>query len=220
MHGGKSPTGPASPHWQTGRYSRSMPTDLLASYEAAATDQNQLALRDEIAVIEARMGALLSGLSTAETGERWAALGRLWAALTDAQRAQNAERAVAIFAEVGQTITAGAGDQVAWREITDLIERRRRLVDTETRRLQIADETVSRADAGAILLQIGVLVREHVKDRAAVKAISEGLRRYLGQPSDVPELRESAGYGGEAPRMRRRSPPLIARQPHEYGDTP
>jgi hypothetical protein len=62
-HGGKTPRGAASPHFKTGRYSRSLPGHLVALYEQALNDPTLLSLRDEIALIDTMIGETLSQLT-------------------------------------------------------------------------------------------------------------------------------------------------------------
>jgi hypothetical protein len=59
-HGGKTPRGAASPHFKTGRYSRSLPGRLVAAYEEALSDPRLLSLRDDIALTDAMLMETLS----------------------------------------------------------------------------------------------------------------------------------------------------------------
>ncbi len=59
-HGGKTPRGAASPHFKTGRYSRSLPGRLVAAYEEALSDPRLLSLRDELALTDAMLMETLS----------------------------------------------------------------------------------------------------------------------------------------------------------------
>ncbi|MGI8403704.1 MAG: hypothetical protein ACR2OE_02845 [Thermomicrobiales bacterium] len=71
-HGGKTPRGAASPHFKTGRYSRSLPGRLVAAYEEALNDPRLLSLRDDIALTDAMLMETLSQLDddTPATKER------------------------------------------------------------------------------------------------------------------------------------------------------
>jgi translation elongation factor EF-G len=62
-HGGKTPRGAASPHFKTGRYSRSLPGHLVAAYEQALQDPTLMSLRDEIALTDALIDETLSQLT-------------------------------------------------------------------------------------------------------------------------------------------------------------
>src|SRR4051794_14907848 len=58
MHFGNVPRGMASPHTKTGRYSKDLPTRLLARYEEAMNDPDLLNLSSEIALLGARLSEL------------------------------------------------------------------------------------------------------------------------------------------------------------------
>jgi hypothetical protein len=62
VHGGKTPRGIASPQFRHGRYSRSLPGQLLQEYEVAQQDPRLLSLRDEIALADATIAQLLQQL--------------------------------------------------------------------------------------------------------------------------------------------------------------
>jgi len=62
-HGGRTPRGEASPHFKTGRYSRSLPGHLAATYEQALADPRLLSLRDDIALTDVMINEQLSQLS-------------------------------------------------------------------------------------------------------------------------------------------------------------
>ena len=59
VHGGLTPSGHASPHFKSGRYSRYLPARLTERYREAQADQRLLELREEIALIDARLCELL-----------------------------------------------------------------------------------------------------------------------------------------------------------------
>jgi hypothetical protein len=54
-HGGRTPRGTASPHFQHGRYSRDLPTRVAARYEEAKADTELVSLRQEIALVDVRI---------------------------------------------------------------------------------------------------------------------------------------------------------------------
>jgi len=50
----------ASPHFRHGRWSKDLPIQLAQRYEAARQDEELLSLRDEIALVDAQIGAALT----------------------------------------------------------------------------------------------------------------------------------------------------------------
>ena len=191
MHAGRAAVGPAASQWKHGRYSKHMPTGLLEAFRERVNDPALLELESEIALLQTRLGALLERVyrDNGDIGTLWGQLGARWAQLKQAQLAGDAERASVLFGQVDATITAGAGDSATWREIGETIERIRRVVDTETRRTQLATqldkEYVSREVAGAAFFEVGVLLRENWPvgaDRAGLARIADGLARFLHEP--------------------------------------
>src|SRR5690606_6632650 len=97
IHGGKTPTGIALPHTKTGRYSKYLPPDILERYHTALSDNDLLSLRDEIALVDVQIQAVLEAQSDPK-------------------------------AKPEDVIAARA-------RLHELIEQRRRLVETERKRL-------------------------------------------------------------------------------------
>lgn len=72
VHGGKSPRGPASPHFVHGRYSRALKgVAMLDRYQAARSDPKLTDLRDEIALVDARVMTLLDAAGTKADAPEW-----------------------------------------------------------------------------------------------------------------------------------------------------
>src|SRR6187399_1656871 len=74
LHGGKSLGGVASPSFTTGKYSKYLPTRMLDRYHEAAEDHELIALREDVALLDARIADMLQRVDTGESGEIWASL--------------------------------------------------------------------------------------------------------------------------------------------------
>lgn len=178
-HGGKSPKGIASPHHKTGRYSKYLPGRLLDRYHEAAQDPELLNLREEIALLDARLSDLLTRVDTGEAGKAW-------------HDAQGAQRKVAIAVKTGNTdklltgldeleaaLGAGVGDYQAWAEIQSILDQRRKLAESERKRLVDMQQIVTAEQA---MLLVGALldsVRRNVTDRSALTAIQADFVRLM-----------------------------------------
>jgi hypothetical protein len=141
MHGGKTPTGPALPQFKTGRYSKVLPAALLDRYQQALADPELLALTDEIALLDARLGAVVTRPASTE----------------------------------------------AWAEIVSLVEQRRRLVESERKRLVDLQQTMTAGEAVVLAMQLLDVVRRNVTDRTALAAIGREFESLLHRP-DRPRL--------------------------------
>lgn len=195
MHSGKSPRGIASPHFKTGlrmRHESALPPRLLAIYQQGLTDPDLLAVKSEISLTDARLADLLGRVDTGEAGETWNSLRATYAAAQKALRSWNAngptvdgEKAKVTFFEavetIGVLIAEGAQDYQAWDEVHRMVEQRRRLAETETKRLEKMGQMITSERAMQMIAALVGLVREHVSDTRALAAISTGLNRLAVQ---------------------------------------
>jgi hypothetical protein len=70
LHGGATPVGIGSPHWKHGkrsRYLKHLPQVMEAGQKAALGDPELLSLKDELALLSARIAELLSSLGNEGT---------------------------------------------------------------------------------------------------------------------------------------------------------
>jgi hypothetical protein len=175
-HGGKSLAGIASPTFKTGRYSKVLPARLTGRYEEAQSDGELLALRDEVALTDARLSDLLSRVDTGESGALWAALGKAYQDLQDAQYISDPKKRgsvmAALMGEIGALITQGQGDYQAWHEVGAVLEQRRRLVESERKRLVEMQQTLTVEKAMLMIGAIGGIIKAHVADRTILSKIS------------------------------------------------
>lgn len=183
MHGGSSPTGLAHPNTTHGRYSKHLPTRMLATYEHAQQDPELLDLRDDIALLDARLSDLLKRVDSGESGQLWKDLRAAWKAVTTATTED--ERSMAL-AELGPLIARGYMDTQAWGEIASLLERRRRLVESERKRLIEMQQMMTMSQAQLLIARLYDVVAQHVSDRTTLAAIGAGLQALAGAGGAVP----------------------------------
>lgn len=182
FHGGRTPSGVASPAFQTGRYSRHLPTRMLAEYQASVTDPELLNLREEIAVIDSRIAALLQRVDRGESGRLWRELKSAWRSYKSA--GDETDQAIALV-EMGRLIDHGHMDTVAWAETADFIERRRKLVESERKRLVEMQQMMTAGQAQLLIARLYDVVTQHVSDRATLAAIGTELQALTGAGATV-----------------------------------
>jgi hypothetical protein len=182
MHGGKSLGGLASPNFIHGRYSKFLPTHLAERYQEAVRDPELLALREEIALVDARVHDLLKRVDTGEAGRLWKEIRGTYAELRQAISKGDANTMVTALDCMEEIIENGKGDYYAWGEVYKLIEQRRRLAESERKRLVAMEQMISTERAMVMISNISHLIRENVTDRAALVRITEGLRKLVGSP--------------------------------------
>lgn len=170
MHGGKSLSGIAAPAFKHGRYSKHLPARMAERYQASLDDPDALNLRQDVALVDARLNDLLSQVDTGESGRRWGLLKDAADAYQDASTPDDQKTALRRMLGL---IQAGFSDHLAWQDIGQALEQRRKLVDTEAKRLNQNRLTIS-VERGLVLMGAMVqIVRNHVKDPHVLGAIAD-----------------------------------------------
>jgi hypothetical protein len=174
MHGGTSLAGVASPTLTTGRYSKYLPERLLERYQDAAQDADLLAMRQELALLDARLADVLQRVDTGESGALWK---NVQDAFRDFERERNSEREFVAWKRLASTIQDGMADYAAWQEVGRLIDQRQRLAESERKRLVDMRQMITAERAMVLLAAITDTIRRHVSDRSTLAAISADLAR-------------------------------------------
>ena len=172
VHGGKTPSGIASPHYKTGRYSKVLPARLTARYEEAATDARLLELRDDIALLDARLADVLGRVDTGESGALWQQLMRWRGEVIAAARVGDSVAKAAAMNALLDLVGQGHADYRAWAEVGAVLEQRRKLVESERKRLVEMQQTLTVEKAMLLIGAIGGIIKAHVTDRTQLAKIS------------------------------------------------
>jgi len=172
-HGGKSLAGMASATYAGKGYSRYLPIRVKSDYEDALRDPALIELRGEMALIEARMGDVLRQLHTGESGSVWRAAQTAMRDLLAALQLQPADPNAQTLAlnTLRTAIDRGAGDYALWAELGALIEGKRKLIETETRRTIAAKQFVTMDKLGLLIDAFQTAVIAEVQDRSTLARI-------------------------------------------------
>lgn len=179
-HGGKTPVGSASPHYRHGRYSSVLPTRLVEKYQEARDDGELLALRDEAALISARLMDVLARVDTGESARLWNDLQTVSKELQAAKRSRDTVALLAAVDDAIDLIERGHADYAAWDDVRGLVRDRQRLVESERKRLVDMQQMVTATEVMTLAAALSELVREHVPNEEARRQIGAGLMRLLG----------------------------------------
>lgn len=189
LHGGKSKHGADSPNFKHGRYSAYVPDNLSSAYTAARADPELLSMRDNVALLDARAAELLGELSTgAAASKLWDDLSREWGRLVRAIQTDNDRQQSVAIGRLNRIISDGAAASDSWRELYEITERRRRVVETEQRVISTRQTMVTVEN---VLMYLAVqieatknAVRKYVDDvetrRLIIEAAAESNRQLLG----------------------------------------
>ena len=181
IHGGKTPEGAALPQFKHGRYARSLPERLAGRYEEAAADPELLSLREDVALLDTRLSQLISRADTGESAEAWS---RVQKALKDLRKAEVGgkpdRKREARFA-LEDAIEQGGRDIEVWAEIGDHLERRRKLTESERKRLIEMEQMVRADQAMSFVAAVVASVRRHVEEPKILAAISADIAALVHQ---------------------------------------
>jgi hypothetical protein len=190
-HGGKNLRGTASPQYRHGKYSMVLPARLKQRYEEALADQDLLSLKHEIASVDARLADAYQRLDSGESGATWAELATAERDLRRALQADDRPRQVVALAAMRDLVTQGSTTWAASKEVRELEDHRRKLIDTEQRLLLLKEQTVSVTELNVLLGVILDSITTHVSTtaepaqaRRILNAISDDFDKYtrLGEP--------------------------------------
>lgn len=188
-HGGLTPRGVASPHFKHGRRSKYLPNRLMEHYQEALDDPRLLELRDDIALIDARLAELITRVSADQDvgPARWKALQAAFYDYEEAIIAKDGDKAQAAWRVMEALITKAVTDYNLWGTIQETIQQRRRLVESERQRLVQMQQMVTAEQAVAAMTALVAAVRANVRDGAILQNIQveyERLTRLNNQPGN------------------------------------
>lgn len=178
------------------KYGPKLPKHMRADYERARNDDALLSMREEIAVLDARIQALLSNVDAGESGALWKELRAQNKRVKDIRRRQRepgdeaGRRADAVeMAEAMQAIDrmieTGYADWAIWSDIQDVIRLRETVVRSERRYLVEQQLVISVESAQLLMAMLTEAVINHVTDRPTLNAVMETFVRLSGRPDLV-----------------------------------
>ncbi len=186
MHGGATPHGPDLPQYKTGRYSKYLPARLAGRYQEAQADSELLALREEVVLTDARLADVLKRVDTGESGELWRNAKGAFENFKSAQGKGDIDKSREALTDLSALLTRGQDDYATWDEVGKLLEQRRRLVESERKRLVEMQQMITAERAMLLISAFVGIIRNHVTDRATLAAISADVGRLVSADSGRP----------------------------------
>lgn len=185
VHGGAALVGTATPHFKTGRQSRlfsKLPERFQAAFNASVNDDTLLSLRTDISISDARVEELLERLDSGESELRWDLVRTQVRKLKDEMLKTDTDLDVVgdIQGELENLVNQDAHDRVQWSEIRDQTEFRRKLVETESKRLKDLNAHIAAEDALVVIMRLVDVIIRHVEDKGAVSAIMLEVEQLIG----------------------------------------
>lgn len=181
-HGGKSLVGIASPRFKHGRYSRAIPADLIESFKQSLTDPDQLSLSAEMAVIDSRVTSLLSQLQNGPSADAWNEFSTLVSGLRVAAQEGDDQALDKIGNRLQSFVEQLKKTTSIWDQLHKSIDLRRRLSETEIRRVQAASSWMPAGEMLSLAAAMLQSIKTHVQDRETLNAIAVSFDELLNRP--------------------------------------
>lgn len=182
-HGGASPRGIASPSYKDGRHSKYLPKRMLGEFIASGQSNEILSMRQDIALVDARIADLLQRVDTGESGQLWRQLREEVETLRQALAAQNADQVNECVVEIQRIVLRGHADHAAWSEVMNLVNQRRRLAEAERKRIIDMHQILTAEQALAYMQALATAVRDNVTDFDVLTRIQQRFSELAAHPS-------------------------------------
>lgn len=180
LHGGKTPRGVDSPHFKTGKFSKSLPDRLAVNYEQALSNPDIVSLKEEIALVDAHMLELVEKLRTGgDSTNTWRLLGDTLMRFRSAKRD---DVKAGFLDQILKLIEQGITESMIWDDIYESIAQRRRLVDTEYKRMVQYGHMLNIEQLMSIIGALLSVIKRYV-DRDTYSKISGELRGLVSKDS-------------------------------------
>lgn len=194
IHGGKTPNGIGLPQTKTGRYSKYLPKALNEQYQRSLSDDELLSIRQDIALVDAMIASALPKLESRESGKAWQLIKKsifeMKAAFVDEQYG----KAVAYLDVMVEIVNNELLYYATEEEIRASLEQRRKLSESEQKRLVAMEQTITSDQAVLLMTALLDSIKRNVKDPNARVAIQTDFIRYArlqsGERTRQPGLTE------------------------------
>jgi hypothetical protein len=183
LHGGRTPRGLANANTRTGRYSRDLPTRVLARYESALADPELLSVRDDIALLQGAITDTLAELRDAENRPDLDAILGTVERIASSWKSWDWTRMDGELQKLKEAITGRQSQRQAMREIRELIREKASLIQQENRLLADRQQFITIEQFMLAMTAMGAAVRRLVDDPVTLRAIDGEFRRLASVPS-------------------------------------
>lgn len=177
LHGGASPSGKDHGRYKDGKYAKTLPAGIRDTYEEVQQDDHLTDLREELALIVTRIVEVTEALEDRDSAELWKDIEETFGKFQAARAAEDRDEVVARLHELEALIQEGAEQRSKWQEITDLVERKRKLVDSERQREKALQAYIPIDDFVMSMNVVDSILRRHIDDPETMREIADELKR-------------------------------------------
>jgi hypothetical protein len=174
-HGGVTPRGTDAGAFRHGRYSKSIPDRLTATYQQSLADEQRHDLRDELAVSRAKADDILRGMEHGESDSLWLLLRDKAREMRRASARGEEGRAARLQEEILSLIESG-DEALAWADLERWLGRIQRLSEADVRIAIAKQQWISAEQLMTMMALILAAIKRHVPDEHTQRALGRELR--------------------------------------------
>lgn len=203
-HGGRQGTGPENSNWRGGKTQawirKHLPAHMMKTFDAIVNDPDLISMRAMMAVNGVRFSELLAKLPTGESRQMIRELRgliimqqssvvalRSAPGLTEPSLKRLDDMTTHLDDALILLDTAAQTSQV-WDEATAVMEQHRKLADTERRREEALQQSITMPQAIAMFNNLFTLINKVVRSAEERSALADGLRQMLEHHSEEAEI--------------------------------
>lgn len=176
-HGGKALRGEEHPNFKTGKFMQIVPLHMKAKYEMAARDGELLSLDRDIRYATAMLLDAIERSGTGEAEGLWMTLRKVEAAMRGAR--DDPEQMISLLTQLGTIIRQGASWVESNRDIRQMMEQRRKLVESERKRAVELNMNVTLQQFSAVMMKLYEVMSEHVENKRVVATVFNEVERHF-----------------------------------------
>jgi hypothetical protein len=154
---------------------------MAATYEKGVHDRELLNMREDVALLDARVGDLLSRADTGEAGKIWTLALTAYQEMQVAIRQNDTVKGAEANTHLGALLRKGQSDYRTWEEVGRALEQKRKLIESEQKRQAQEKFLVPITELGLVVQALAAAVRTHVRDVEALRAINADWHQLLGR---------------------------------------
>lgn len=178
-HGGKALRGPDHPSYKDGRHSKYLPRNLLTKYIESQEDDDLYSLRPEISLLDARMASLVEQLTMGDGSKLVEDIENVLMYLQGYLLVEEDKREESDLKGVKDGLVSvlheAKNERRRWQEIYDVIDNRRKLVESDRKRELEAQKFITEKQAQLLMSVVISVIRNNVEDPHVLKRISTEL---------------------------------------------
>jgi hypothetical protein len=153
---------------------------LAERFEEARSDPALLELRDDIALLDSRLGEMVESLGEVGSADLWRMLRVNYEALRAARSTNNVEGMALALSAMGELIERGDDVSRTWDQVFALLDQRRKLVESERKRLVEMHQMITVERAMILIQAVMNAVAQRVRDRDTLRALATDVRAIVG----------------------------------------